>query len=671
MGYYGHSNGYAKDRNHRFDGRQSREKTDNRKLNLNYEGGYLGAPYNFVPISEKTFDYAQQKKERPSHDQIRTDLYSGQIYYKITAKTPVFVGAGKKSETNEAADSFYRDSSGNFAIPGSSIRGLVRSNAQILGFSSVHDDIDDYRLMYRNVANGAEKDKYGTILGNKPVPTPSGKNITVLKNVKAGYITKEGNQYRIYRTVLSKINGALGEMNYYVASERTIIEDYRKNREKSLYSYLFSREFGHDTLYSPRAVFNREVDRGRVHYKPTDKRSFNGRQGGSYQPYYCEVSFKIHNEKNVQAIAAPGNKRQGYQNGYLLSSGAMNEKKAIYLIPSMDETSFYPISPSDVDAYKRDFEGKKNQLGKNADFYALPENGEVKPVFYIELDGRLYFGFTPRLRLFYEKTIKEGLVQKETAIDYCKALFGTAEKNQSYKSRLSFVNACTNAEKEMSPVTLVLGSPKPTSYLDYLEHATDKTKIATYNDNFRLRGRKQYWLKQRADCGCSPGELAEKKVGSQIRPLPAGTVFQGKIVFKNLSKDELGLLIWSLELNQESEQNIGKAKAYGYGRVKIQVTGVELFNEAKAYDMEAFEFHPFEQAEKEPFISSYQTEISKWLGKPISQVPEIMDFFLMKNSEKIPDASKTRYMSIDKKEYQNRVSGRAALPKIKEIIKSR
>ena len=98
----------------------------------------------------------------------------------------------------------------------------------------------------------------------------------------------------------------------------------------------------------------------------------------------------------------------------------MNQKKAFYVIPEMAElpvSEWIPIAPQDIDSFKRDFEGRKNQLtvatGFNlakmekdekeelkkevSRFFGLPENGEIKPVFYIELDGKLYFGFTPRL----------------------------------------------------------------------------------------------------------------------------------------------------------------------------------------------------------------------------------------------------------------------------------
>lgn len=126
-------------------------------------------------------------------------------------------------------------------------------------------------------------------------------------------------------------------------------------------------------------------------------------------------------------------------------------------------SEWIPIAPQDIDSFKRDFEGRKNQLtvatGFNlakmekdekeelkkevSRFFGLPENGEIKPVFYIELDGKLYFGFTPRLRLFYEKEIYDGLSkeQRDNSLDYCKSMFGFATDNESYRSRLSFQEA--------------------------------------------------------------------------------------------------------------------------------------------------------------------------------------------------------------------------------------
>ena len=90
-----------------------------------------------------------------------------------------------------------------------------------------------------------------------------------------------------------------------------------------------------------------------------------------------------------------------------------------------------------IDIEKR--ETTLKQFG-GREFFDLPKEGELKPVFYIQLGGRLYFGFTPRLRLFYANTIKKGLnlKHKSEILDYSKALFGYANQTSSYKSRVSF-----------------------------------------------------------------------------------------------------------------------------------------------------------------------------------------------------------------------------------------
>ena len=168
---------------------------------------YIGAPYNFVPFSKKVRQYDQ--KSLPGHDNVTMknaeeaeELISGEISYEITAISDIFIGSGAKTG-NGAADLFYRNARGQYAIPGSTIRGLIRNNVQILSLSEMGGDIDDYALMFRNVASGPDKQKkrYGTILGARPVPVTD-KNgnktsISVLDKVKAGYISCSNGMYTI------------------------------------------------------------------------------------------------------------------------------------------------------------------------------------------------------------------------------------------------------------------------------------------------------------------------------------------------------------------------------------------------------------------------------------------------------------------------------------------
>ena len=165
---------------------------------------YVGAPYNFVPFTQKEYEYP--KEQLPTHDSMNEKLISGELVYEMTAETDIFVDDGTD------AHHFNKNAKGQYSIQGSSVRGLIRNNVQILGFSSIADDIDDYALMYRNVAGGAERERYNTILGNAVInlgmnpKTKKPITMSILKNVKAGYIRQENGQYFIYQTCVDKID---------------------------------------------------------------------------------------------------------------------------------------------------------------------------------------------------------------------------------------------------------------------------------------------------------------------------------------------------------------------------------------------------------------------------------------------------------------------------------
>lgn len=294
--------------------------------------------------------------------------------------------------------------------------------------------------------------------------------------------------------------------------------------------------------------------------------------------------------------------------------------------------------------------------------FDLPENGVTKPIFYIQRGDRLYFGFTPRLRMFYDYTIKEGLlkVHRKNLLDYSKVMFGYSGDKGSFKSKLSFSDAIAQGEvKELAPCKVILGEPKPTSYLDYLK--AENGKAVTYNnDKFELRGVKQYWLHERA----VPGMVDEKqwKVASDICPLAAGTKFVGKIRFRNLTKDELGLLLWSIRLNAGSQMNIGKAKAYGYGRVALKIIDVKVVNLEKAYAIKGIlNLAPYEQIDIDDAIEYYKDTINSFLKvKTIDQLPHIQEFFMMKDAAHMPNEKDIRYMSIRVEPKEPFVNGRPA-----------
>lgn len=615
---------------------------------------YVGAPYNFIPFSNKNVEVTEE--QMAVHDRLENKLLTGVINYTVEAQTPILVGDGNKER-----EDFTRDELGRVVIPGSTMRGLIRNNVQVLGLSSFDDDIDDYNLMYRHVANGAEKDFYSkNLLGNKPISVGNGKQMGVLVNVCGGYIKNNHGKYEIYPAI-EHFAGNIGDkkvnMSYYVLNERNILDNIDK------YPFFTKHKNDKYMQYKLGTEFHKKVGRDGTHYK-TDKYNENK----EYKPFYVEVSFEV-SGNIIKRVDEPG---ICSNSGFLVGTGKMNEKKALYIIPEKDANKdVIEISESDIKNFKIDFNARKNTLkdskrqNKGGEkIFNLPEEGEERPVFFISgLDKHTYFGFTPRLRLFYKYKIKDGYKVENKEYDYAKSLFGTTGKEKSYKSKVSFSDALLDGDiSHIQSQKIIQAEPKPTSYMDYLKQKKNagingkgERKPFTYNTSgFELRGQKQYWLHKPNDELVNTNEgNGNENVGSNIYPLKRGSKFIGKVRFQNLTSDELGLLLWSIKLKENSYMNVGKAKAYGCGVIKVKNISCELVNYEKAYNLNMGIINsPFENVENiDDYIDEYKKKI-RGKGIVIDKEPSIKAFFVMKS--KFLNDDSIRYMSLDKKEYQNR-----------------
>ncbi len=699
-------------------GREGESQNDTEK--------YVGAPYNFVSFTKDIYEYPQGKLT--CHNDVSDELFSGKIEYIITAKSPIIVDDG--------SGHFCKNPQKKYIIPGSTVLGMIRSNVQVLGLSSFSDDIDDYALMYRNVASGAEKKKYDEILG---VDNSSKETRGIAKNVKAGYIfLKDGNYF--FNEVKEKFDKG---SNYLMLSSKKILSDKdsfpfflddckhhmmytadcifeRKEKIEGRYGNRYAKfiyktedteevagciengEFsfkkgevyknninvvsiGKPGVYEEtgRVKFRNNKIVREISYEPKQKRMINK----NYEPYYKPVLYKLdQSHKRVVAVTERKDEyqEQGFQEGYVLSSGWIDKKKNVYIIPEKecDIKSAIKIKPEAVMAFSVDLQRKKNSLkqyfhdNNHAEedalaFFGLPQKeGEEgkKPAFFIEYKGGQYFGFTPRLRLFYDKKVKQGLPEKygERGIDYSKAIFGYINGREGYKSKVAFLDAVAiNDTAELPEVELILAEPKPTSYLDYLKQEDEKA--VTYNSpKIELRGMKQYWLRKET----VKQEVDEKKekVTDKFCPLDEKTQFKGKIRFHNMLRDELGLLLWSIQLDDgKSWMNIGKAKPFGYGNISVELSEVKRFVQSRAYGLDCLDLDPFEPLDVAKLIGEYKEHINQFLnGRQIDDLESIREFFAMKNPDIVPDKDKIKYMSIEKKDYQNR---KKALPLVKELVK--
>lgn len=509
-------------------------------MDKNEELKRIHAPYNFVPFSSTLIKRYEKIQELPPHDQIDPKLKTGEIYVRLEAEMPIYVSNGQNQ-------GFFKGPDGNYQIPGSSIRGMLRENMQILGMGLVRlkEDLADYQIYFRDVASASNslgkkvKEGYTKALAveTKRISKQDGKTgtVSIPKNVNAGFLCEENGEY-------------------YIQPSRF----YRVSRN------------------------NPGMD------------SFK-RDGKVIPTAYFDVAFTDDGDW-VRNIVLKENAKNGMKRGVLLSTGrpVREKENALYVIEKNSEEDFLPISREDVNAYKEDLENRRNALkrtDKDTDFWELPKNSGRKAVFYITYNGHIYFGMSLFLRIGYPNKISDGLPKKYKEVlsesengvflDYPYSMMGFATKEQAYRSRISVGDFKATEKKECKEsYYLIGGEPKPSYYAGYLRNGK-----SYMDDDFSLRGYKQYWMREEV---YQPKELDNKDMGKRVRPLGKGTVFEGVIRYKNLHEDELGLLLWALKLDKGCYQSVGMGKPYGLGRVSVKITGMKELNPAWQYSLKSF-----------------------------------------------------------------------------------
>ncbi|OUM21123.1 CRISPR-associated RAMP family protein [Butyricicoccus porcorum] len=569
------------------------------------------APYNFIPLINKVAVRYNDVSELPHHDVWYEHLLSGNISITITVDTPMCVANGLKKE--QGLD-FFQDANGNYTIPGSSLRGMIRTNMQILGLGKLRAgiDFDDHTVFYRDYASASSskaaqaKEYYTSLLGVK-----SKNNISCAERVHAGYLHCRADKDEYY------IHPCKGE------------KFFRVNR----------------------SVHNSKWEKLYAGYLPIY-------YSGDPQKFDVITPDEFHQKDATE--------QEKWREGVLLSPGQMKNQNSLYIFPQEDTDHEIAISPEQAVNFKTDWEARKNGLPgtdkrnpMDPEFWALPKHGKSKPVFYIPDTD--YFGMSQFLRIPYAHALSHGLPQMhqsdEFVLDYPNAVLGFSEKDMSYRSRVSFDDMkAPCGTKTGDYVDMILGGPKPSFYPNYTVDGID------YNqDNFQLRGIKQYWLKEVEKTATG----SNKQVGDAIKPVPVGTKFTGTIHYQNLAEDELGLLLWCLRLEDGCYQQLGKAKPYGYGRVKLQIDALHEYNPHELY-------HSLSYTEKndtkktrdrvEQLICAYDTKVCELVGiKPkkkgkkllapsIRTYSVVQDFMYMKRTIRT-DKKEVSYLSI--KEHKN------------------
>ncbi|MBN2281012.1 MAG: TIGR03986 family CRISPR-associated RAMP protein [Candidatus Marinimicrobia bacterium] len=538
------------------------------------------APYNFVPVNKDIVEIEKPKDFDTYHD----DKNTGYIDLEIETKTPLFIG------DNENSPEFY-NKGGQYRIPGSSMRGMLRNLVEIASYSRM-EFVDDTRLFYRSFSDKchAIRDEYK----NNMIPDDTEGNS--MNQMKSGVLYKCG-------------------LDYFIIPSPKPFESIDKKESKPIISKL------------------------REQYR---------------EPGYYKV-----NENKY--IVVPGKK-----------FWQRNQKKMYdYIVwADLDKNSpkLKQLSERDIDDYRED----KN---RSAEYYAkdlLKETQKTTfvPCFYVDWkdkDGnnRISFGHTKLFRLAYYKTICQHLPKphqnEDNLLDIATAIFGKEEK---FPTRLFIEDMIMNRDSydkvsKNFKYLKILGSPNPTSFQLYLEQSNKNIrKLKHYNDDVLINGYKMYWHKSGENWFETDNELIlkdqKKEISKQlyqaIKPIDEGATFKGRIRFENLTDEELGALMFVINLPNECCHKIGKGKPYGLGSIKIK-SQLHLSDRKKRYSDFFAELNEV-PAPSDPskFTSIFEklvmeklneTSGSLWNIDRLKVLKRLLDF------DNKPNDLKTKYMELD------------------------
>ncbi|WP_353686764.1 TIGR03986 family CRISPR-associated RAMP protein [Thermodesulfovibrio sp. 3462-1] len=592
---------------------------------------YARAPYNFIPLNHKVVHVDNP----PDFDRYHTDRFTGYIDLEIKTLTPFYIRDTltedeykekiriEKEKDQQYINPDFFSPGGLLRIPGSSLRGMIRTMVEIMSYGKF-GFFEDSRLYYRGLADKC-------------------------KNLRQEYQRK--------------------------------MSSFDKNSKKTQYkmSAGILTKKGFDYFITPAKGFRQILK--------SEARQMIEQTGKRYE------DFKFYKVNN----------------GYIVVSGPMENKKRDWFIeyPDKDAKAF-KIPEIDIQNYKDD----KNRSDKVPDLLKLAKDGV--PCFYVRYkdtkgEDRISFGHTGMFRLAYEKTIGDHVPAelKKAVLDIPEAIFGN---EKTYASRVFFEDAYLegNPEDAIMPSVIpqILSGPKPTSFQHYLEQRPENLKdhpknLAHYNSANPIRGYKLYWHRdgngwEEVEISYDEKEFNEllkkhlirkedfqpyileeknKKIKINLTNLPdnlrniiyqsigiyetqhtiltpikPGSIFQGRIRFENLSRVELGALLFALSLPDGLAHKLGMGKPLGLGSVEIkprlylsnrQNRYQDLFSEWNGLDDKTSEIEGFKKAfEEYVFEKLQENRSSLWETDRLRQLKKMLDFAHR------PANKKTEYMEL-------------------------
>ena len=618
------------------------------------------APYNFIPLNEKVAE-AEPIPDFDQYydvDQYNLKRHTGWIDLEMETKTPLYIRDAlnetemKDQQAAERKGERYIHSpffspGGKPQIPGSSVRGMIRTLVEIAGYGRF-GAFDDKGLYFRGLADKSNlRFEYQSHMS--PYNKQQKKSI---HKMNAGFLFKVGFDYFIRpasgfkqipkeeaRKKVEKTGQSYNPFNFYKVDDGwVVVSGHMQGKKKE---WLIFPAASSESFQIP------DIDIR--NYKNDSNRS-------SDAPNLLEKAAKM---KEVPCFYVRWTDNSGKERVSFGHTGMFRlaYKKSIgEHIPIDLRSMSYEISP---DRIKR-----IQEAGVPDNIIQRLEKFEKKPFSEKE--------FTEKLKGIADQKEYRSIILKHTAKhDISAAIFGNAE---TFAGRVFFEDALLKDGQQNvlmeENIPKLLQTPKPTTFQHYLVQPEDNLKARRhYNDNSAIRGNKLYWHKSGEKwIETNPTNLGRDNLITKITPVKPNTKFAGRIRFENLSKVELGALLFVLDLPEGCLHKLGMGKPIGLGSVKI-TPELHLSDRNKRYEDLFFEWE--KEPEKKDNLSEFKKAFeqhvlreigdkadSLWNTGRLNELKTMLDF---EKGRQLETEGKIRYMKI-KGQNNNEFKDRPILP---------
>jgi CRISPR-associated protein (TIGR03986 family) len=647
---------------------------------MNNQRQHARAPYNFVPLPERAVDVREQPgimtldDALPSHNIFRSDRRHGYFDITLTTESPLYIRGmltREEAENKEAhrnkPDFFHPGDSNSPVIPGSSLRGMIRSLLEIVTWSKLTRVSDSPKIFYRAVA--AKKDdplgsNYKTIIGTVNEP-----------RVRSGYLERDGDNWFIHPA-----------------------KEYKKNVAYLKVKCLDKTGKHHPDVADVRNLIYLDDANYIVQYHPVIR---VGNVRESRVGYYVAVRSPERGERGDCMLVCTGNMAEssGENSGRVKT----NRRNFALVLERDPNARRIQIDPQAIADYRDGLTPFQKEPPFDKNYGCLVEG---RPIFYVPpTQGRMvqYFGHAPFSRI--QATLTEGgktraltpldlvpnsLREQADHIDFAEAVFGyvrpekrgqgkQGDKERAYAGRVSVSDARmvtqTDAPYDVDAggtTPPILGSPKPTAFQHYLvQPQTDDPKKFVHYDSkgAKIRGHKLYWRQRINTVPTDPNASRDSKQHTRMRPIKRGIQFKFRVDFENLTDIELGALAWVLALGSanhhpNARHMLGMGKPFGMGVVKLDAT-LALRNRERRY-VSLFSDTGWSSGDAPVTIDEFIPQFVEFISSTVREgYPSRMQELLTMLEGREPNPLFT-YMQIADNEYK----GRPVLPYPTEVVPS-